>query len=74
MVESYQATIQWSGPASLGTTFLAAASKPGCSAKLNEKDGVANLVVIVEDTSIQSLRDRVDELLVALSDIEDNFE
>ena len=72
MVESYQATIEWSGPVSLATTFLAAASRPGCSAKMTEDGAQATLVIIVEDSSIQSLRDRVDDLLVALSDIEEN--
>ncbi|MAU74556.1 MAG: hypothetical protein ACJZ5B_08205 [Candidatus Poseidoniaceae archaeon] len=72
MVESYQATIEWSGSASLATTFLAAASRPGCSAKMTEDGNKAKLVIIVEDSSIQSLRDRVDDLLVALSDIEEN--
>ena len=72
MVESYQATIEWSGSVSLATTFLAAASRPGCSAKMTEDGNEATLVIIVEDSSIQSLRNRVDELLVALSDIEDN--
>jgi hypothetical protein len=72
MVESYQATIEWSGPVSLATTFLAAASRPGCSAKMTEDGNQARLVIIVEDSSIQSLRDSVDGLLVALSDIEEN--
>jgi hypothetical protein len=39
---------------------------------LTESDGVAELEVVVEDSSIQSLRDRVDELMVALSDIEES--
>tara|TARA_B100000900_G_C20554444_1_gene706169 strand:+ start:1176 stop:1400 length:225 start_codon:yes stop_codon:yes gene_type:complete len=72
MVESYQATIEWSGPVSLGTTFLAAASRPGCSARLSEQSGKAMLTVIVENSSLQALRDSVDELLIALSDIEEN--
>ena len=72
MVESYTATIQWSGDAALGTVLLTAASRPGCSAKLTESDGISELEVVVEDSSIQSLRDRVDELMVALSDIEES--
>ncbi|MBT4920504.1 MAG: hypothetical protein HON10_03850 [Euryarchaeota archaeon] len=72
MVESYTATVQWSGDAELGTVLLAAASRPGCSAKLTESDGVAELKIVVEDSSIQSLRDRVDELMIALSDIEES--
>ena len=72
MVESYTATIQWSGDAVLGTVLLAAASRPGCSAKLTEGDGVVELEIVVQDSSIQSLRDRVDELMVALADIEES--
>ena len=72
MVESYTATIQWSGDAALGTVLLAAASRPGCSAKLTETDGVAELKIVVQDSSIQSLRDKVDELMIALSDVEES--
>ena len=73
MSELHQATIEWSGDAVLGTTLLAEASRPGCNAKLTESEGISHLTIIVEDSSIQNLRDRVDELMVALSDIEENF-
>ena len=56
----------------MGTVLLAAASRPGCSAKLTENDGVVELEIVVQDSSIQSLRDRVDELMVALADIEES--
>tara|TARA_B100001287_G_scaffold169091_1_gene142230 strand:- start:106 stop:330 length:225 start_codon:yes stop_codon:yes gene_type:complete len=72
MVESYRATIEWVGKATLGTILLAAASRPGCSANLTETGGEVKLVIIVQDDSIQNLRDRVDELMIALSDIEEN--
>ena len=74
MVESYRATIEWVGPAKLGTILLSAASRPGCSANLIETEEEAKLVVIVEDPSIQSLRDAVDELMIALADIEENHQ
>ena len=74
MVESYRATIEWAGDAGLGTILLAAASRPGCSANLTEDGNESKLVIIVQDTSIQSLRDRVDELMIALSDIEENHQ
>ena len=74
MVESYRATIEWVGPAKLGTILLSAASRPGCSANLIETEGEVKLVVIVEDSSIQSLRDAVDELMIALADIEENHQ
>ena len=73
MVESYQATIEWTGSPKLGTILLAAASRPGCSANLIETESGTNLVITVQDNSIQSLRDRVDELMIALADIEENF-
>ena len=72
MVESYRATIEWVGEAALGTILLAAASRPGCSANLTETGGEVKLVISVQDDSIQSLRDIVDELMIALSDIEEN--
>ena len=71
MVELYRATVEWTGAATLGTILLAAASRPGCSANLIETGSEAKLVIIVEDSSIQSLRDTVDDLMVALSDIEE---
>ena len=73
MAELHQATIEWSGDALLATTLLAAASRPGCNAKLTESEGISHLTIVIEDSSIQSLRDRVDELMVALSDIEEHF-
>jgi hypothetical protein len=74
MVESYRATIEWVGPAKLGTILLSAASRPGCSANLVETEEKVKLVVIVEDSSIQSLRDAVDDLMIALADIEENHQ
>ena len=74
MVESYRATIEWIGPATLGTVLLAAASRPGCSANLIETDEDVKLVIVVQKDSIQDLRDCVDDLMVALSDIEENYQ
>tara|TARA_B100001248_G_C27198055_1_gene369899 strand:- start:393 stop:617 length:225 start_codon:yes stop_codon:yes gene_type:complete len=74
MVESYRATIEWAGSATLGTILLAAATRPGCSANLTETGSEAKLVIVVQDASIQNLRDRVDELMIALSDIEENHQ
>lgn len=70
MVEEHTVTVAWSGDASLGTVYLAAASRPHCKAELTEADGVATLTITVQHTSLQELRDVVDELLVALADIE----
>jgi hypothetical protein len=70
MVEEHTVTVEWSGDASLGTVYLAAASRPHCKATLSEAEGTAALTIRVEHTSLQELRDIVDELMVALADIE----
>ena len=74
MVESYRATIEWVGTADLGTVLLEAASRPGCSANLIETGEDVKLVIVVQKDSIQDLRDSVDELMVALSEIEENYQ
>lgn len=56
----------------MGTVFLAAASRPGCKAKLSEQDGEAKLEVTVIAEDLQHLRDVVDELMIALADIEES--
>jgi hypothetical protein len=70
MVEGHTVTVEWSGDPSLGTLFLAAASRPHCKATLKEHGGEANLTVQVHHTSLQELRNVVDELMIALADLE----
>ena len=70
MNEGHTVTVEWSGDPSLGTVYLAAASRPHCKASLSEKDGQAHLIVQVHHQSLQELRDIVDEMMVALADIE----
>lgn len=70
MAELHQATVEWSGDRTLATVFLAAASRPNCSAQITESDEQAHLTVVVEHESLQELRDIVDRLLVAFADIE----
>ena len=70
MVEAHHVTVEWSGDPALGVVYLAAASRPHCKAKLSEREGKAHLTVQVHHTSLQTLRDIVDELMVSLADIE----
>jgi len=72
MGEMHHATIEWQGDVALATTFLAAASRPNCKAKMSEAGGVAKLDITVSNSDLQTLRDIVDELLIALADIEEN--
>jgi hypothetical protein len=68
----HHATIEWQGDVALATTFLAAASRPNCKATMSEENGVAKLEITVSNPDLQTMRDIVDELLITLSDIEDN--
>lgn len=70
MSELHQATVKWSGQPTMATVLLAAASRPNCSAQLAESNGKAHLTVVVEHASLQTLRDIVDNLLIAFADIE----
>ena len=72
MGEMHHATIEWQGDVTLATTFLAAASRPNCKATMSEENGVAKLEITVSNPDLQTMRDIVDELLITLSDIEDN--
>ncbi|MDE0858408.1 MAG: hypothetical protein OSA38_07555 [Candidatus Poseidoniaceae archaeon] len=70
MVEGHLVTVEWSGDKALGTVYLAAASRPHCKATLSESDEKAHLMVQVHHTSLQELRNIVDELMIAFADIE----
>jgi len=72
MGEMHHATIEWQGDVALATTFLAAATRPNCKAKVSEENGVAKLEITVSNPDLQTMRNIVDELLITLSDIEDN--
>jgi hypothetical protein len=72
MVESHEATIQWSGTALMAQRILAAADRPHCEAFSQEEDGETLVSVVVQHTKLQGLRDIVDALLVDLADIEES--
>ena len=72
MAESYQATIQWSGNKGLGAVMLDATTMLDCVAILDDKDGVTELSITINDHTLQGLRNKVDELLIKLSKIEEN--
>lgn len=72
MVESHEATIQWSGTASIAQRILAAANRPHCEAFSQEEDEETLVSVVVRHSNLQDLRDIVDALLVDMSDIEES--
>lgn len=63
--------VRWSGDVSLGNAMADAARERGYPAEMETLDGRAVLAINVVDRDLQSLRDRVDELLVVLSALEE---
>ena len=63
--------VRWSGDVSLGNAMADAARERGFPAEMETSDGRAVLAINVVDRDLQSLRDRVDELLVVLSALEE---
>ena len=52
--------------------MLDATTMLDCVAILDDKDGVTELSITINDHTLQGLRDKVDELLIKLSKIEEN--
>ncbi len=71
MAESYRATVEWSGDSNLGTKLLAAASMYGYTTEMHENDENVKLIITVNHSTLQGLRNSVDELLVEMSKIEE---
>ncbi len=63
--------VRWSGDVSLGNAMADAARERGFPVEMETLDGRAVLAINVVDHDLQSLRDRVDELLVVLSALEE---
>ena len=63
--------VRWSGDVPLGNAMADAARDHGFPAEMETLDGRAVLAIKVVDSDLQSLRDRVDELLVVLSALEE---
>ena len=63
--------VRWSGDVSLGNAMADAARERGFPVEMETLDGRAVLAINVVDRDLQSLRDRVDELLVVLSALEE---
>ena len=71
MTEMHVMEVRWSGDVPLGSAMAEAAKQHGHEAVLEINDGQATLTVKVDDSDLQALRDRVDELLVAFSALEE---
>ena len=63
--------VRWSGSKVLGEAMAEAAQAQGYEPVLEAKGAEATLTVTVAANDLQTLRDRVDELLVAFSTLEE---
>jgi len=71
MTEEHVMEVKWSGEAVLAERMASAIVEHGHKPEIDACDGVTNLRLVLSDNDLQSLRDRVDALLVVLSAIED---
>ncbi len=73
MAELHVMEVRWSGRADMATALQQAAEAHDCSVS-TERDGEeVTLIIGVQDVDLQTLRDRVDALLVALGDVEESL-
>lgn len=71
MTEEHVMQVRWSGSEVLGAAMAEAAKMQGHEPLLSSDGPEATLTVKVSDNDLQTLRNRVDELLVAFSTLEE---
>ena len=71
MTEEHVMEVRWSGSEALAAAMAEAAKAQGHEPVLEAEGAEATLTVNVADNDLQTLRDRVDELLVAFSTLEE---
>ena len=72
MSELHEVIIEWVGDARIAPLILAASKRSNCEVhSFEEGDGI-RLTVKIQHTSLQSLRDIVDALLVDFAEIEES--
>ncbi len=71
MAEMHTMTVQWSGEEALAEAMAAVAANHGHAPSVAQENQVATLTVEVVEGDLQTLRDRVDALLVAFSTLEE---
>ena len=72
MTEEHVMDVRWSGEQDMALALKEAAEKQGHDVTMETLNGQASLCISVTDHDLQSLRDRVDALLVVLGDVEEH--
>jgi len=71
MTEEHVMDVRWSGEQDMAHALKEAAEKQGHDVTMETVNGRSSLCISVTDHDLQSLRDRVDALLVVLGDVEE---
>jgi hypothetical protein len=71
MAEAHAMEVRWTGPAKMAEVLKAAAEQHGTEVQVEASQDTVNLRIALTDDDLQTLRDRVDALLVALSQAEE---
>ncbi|MBL6733122.1 MAG: hypothetical protein ISP84_01100 [Candidatus Poseidonia sp.] len=72
MTEEHVMDVRWSGEHDMAHALKEAAEEQGHDVTMETLNGQASLRISVTDHDLQSLRDRVDALLVVLGDVEEH--
>ena len=71
MTECHEMEVRWSGPMVVTRELEAIAKTHGCGVRLEENGAEATITVTLSEGDLQLLRDRVDALLVAFGEVEE---
>lgn len=71
MTEEHVMDVRWSGEYDMAQALKEAAEEQGHDVAMETVNGRSSLCISVTDHDLQSLRDRVDALLVVLGDVEE---
>ncbi len=72
MAEQHRMEVRWSGANEVVTMLVEVAQRHGCETTVEQDGDNASLCASLIDTDLQTLRDRVDALLVDFADVEEH--
>lgn len=73
MTEEHVMDVRWSGDHAIAMALKEAASAHECAVEVEQTEEATTVLMAVSDSDLQRLRDRVDALLVDLSEVEEQM-
>ena len=73
MTEEHVMDVRWSGDHDIAMALKETAASHGCTVEIEQTDEATTVLVVMSDSDLQRLRDRVDALLVDLSEVEERM-